>query len=116
MCSSPSVFVPSTPEYIEIYDRFKVGKYWQLCLDEVARISAFVGAIIPCGMDSNPIVTGALNRCGFIPPPTNALLRLSSNMPRPSSPFLQMGKNDNLKSPVVIVSCFSLSNINAYCV
>ncbi|KAL8151760.1 hypothetical protein V2J09_021568 [Rumex salicifolius] len=66
MCVSPSVFVPSTPEYIEIYDKFKLAKYWQPCSDgdyelsflkaEAARISASVGTIIPRGMDINSII------------------------------------------------------------
>ncbi|KAL8151608.1 hypothetical protein V2J09_021416 [Rumex salicifolius] len=66
MCASPSVFVQSTPEYMKIYDRFKVAKYWQPCSDgdyelsflkaEAARILAFVGVIILRGMDRNPIV------------------------------------------------------------
>ncbi|KAL8151295.1 hypothetical protein V2J09_021103 [Rumex salicifolius] len=64
--TSTSVFVPSTPEYMEIYERFKVVKYWQQCSngdyelsflkEEVERISAAIGAIISRGPDSNPIL------------------------------------------------------------
>ncbi|KAL8143249.1 hypothetical protein V2J09_016281 [Rumex salicifolius] len=78
------MFIQFTPEYMDIYERFKVAKYWQKCLDdpcwsllrnqemfhtivegdyelsflkaEAERISAVIGAIISRGLGSNHIL------------------------------------------------------------